>query len=202
MADKFNTIAGWTLFGGIVALGLSSVSSRMFEPHEPEAEGYAIEGVAEEGEAEQGPSLAVLLAEADPADGQKVFAKCLACHTIDQGAPNGIGANLWGVVGAPVGERNNGFAYSSAIHEVGGTWNFEQLDKWLASPRAFAPGTKMSFAGLSKPEDRAAVIAYLNSQGSNLPLPEVAAEPAAEEGEAATATEVEAPEATESETAG
>ncbi len=178
MSDKFNTIAGWTLFGGVVALGLSSISHRVITSHAPETEGYTIVAAEEEGAAE-GPSLATLLASADPAAGEKIFAKCTACHTINQGGADGIGPNLYGVMGKAVGQHAAGFAYSSALSDHGGTWDWDNMDHWLASPKAFAPGTKMSFAGLSKPEDRANILAYINAQGSNLPLPTPEA-PAAE----------------------
>lgn len=174
MDDRFNTIAGWTLFAGIVGLGLSSISSHYFSadrPHRPETMGYAIEGVAEEGEGAGDVPIATLLATADPAKGEAVFAKCASCHTINAGGANGIGPNLHGVVGEPIGKGVGGFAFSDALKNVGGTWTFDQLDAWLKSPKAFAPGTKMTFAGLSKPEDRANLIVYLNSQGSNQPLP-------------------------------
>ncbi|MXO65057.1 c-type cytochrome [Altericroceibacterium endophyticum] len=185
MNDRFNTIFGWALFSGVVALGLSSISSRIFhadKPDRPEQMGYTIEGVAEEG-GDEGPSLAMLLSEADASKGESTFAKCVSCHTIDQGGADGIGPNLYGVVGKPIGKHAAGFAYSSVLSEHGGNWDFANLDEWLKSPRAFAPGTKMSFAGLSKPEDRANVIAFLNEHGSNIPYPEVEA-PAAEEGAA------------------
>lgn len=175
MTDRLNTIFGWLLFCGIVALGLSSLSAHYFradKEHRPEKMGYPIAGVQPEGgEVKKGPSFMELLATADPAAGQKVFAKCMACHTIDQGAPNGIGPNLYATVGESIAKGKNGFAFSDALQKVGGKWTFENLDKWLTSPKAFAPGTKMTFAGLSKAEDRANVVAYLNSQGSNLPLP-------------------------------
>ena len=191
MTDRFNTIAGWTLFAGIVALGLSSISSRIFhaDSHEgPETAGYPIEGAEEEG-GEAGPDLGTLLAAADPAAGEKVFAKCVSCHTADQGGANGIGPNIYAIVGKPVGKHAAGFAYSSALADHGGDWNYENLDKWLASPAGFAPGTKMSFAGLSKPEDRANVIAFLKSKGGGPDYPAPAAPAAAEgaEGEAPAA---------------
>lgn len=190
MTDRFNTIAGWVLFSGIVALGLSSISSRLFhaDSHEgPETAGFPIEGVEEGGE-EAGPDLGTLLAAADPAAGEKVFAKCTSCHTIDQGGAAGIGPNLYGVVGKPIGKHAAGFAYSSALAGHGGDWTYENLDHWLASPNGMVSGTKMSFAGLSKPEDRANVIAYLkaNGGGPDFPAPVVAEAPAAEgEGDAA-----------------
>jgi cytochrome c len=178
MTDRFNTFAGWLLASGIVALGLSSISSHYFragKDERPETMGYPIAGAEEAtGPVKQGPSFDELLASADPAAGKKVFAKCMACHTIDQGAGNGIGPNLYGVVGEAIGQGAGGFAFSDALSGVGGKWNFDELDKWLTSPKAFAPGTKMTFAGLPKTEDRANVIAYLNSMGSNLPLPKPA----------------------------
>ncbi|WP_230279718.1 cytochrome c family protein [Croceicoccus sp. Ery15] len=191
MDGKLNTIFGWTLFGGVVALGLSSISGQIFDMERPEELGYVIEGVEEEGGAE-GPSLAMLLSTADLAKGEAVFAKCVACHTIDQGGANGIGPNLYGVMGKPVGQHVAGFAYSSALSGHGGNWDFENMDAWLTSPRNFANGTKMSFAGLSNPEDRANIIAYLNSVGSNLPLPAVEEAPAEEAAEGEEGAEVAA----------
>jgi len=186
MDDRFNTIAGWALFAGIIALGGAIVSSKVFDTERPEEMGYAIEGVEAEGDggAAAGPSLNTLLASADPAKGEKVFAKCAACHTVNQGGANGVGPNLYATLGKPLGHIP-GFAYSDALKSVGGTWTFEALDKWLKSPRDFAPGTKMTFAGLGNAEDRANIIAYINAQGSNLPLPAADAAPAA--GEAANA---------------
>lgn len=184
MDDRFNTIAGWTLFSGVIAIGLSSVSARYFhadKPERPKVMGYAIAGVATEGDGAAEVPLATLLAAADPAKGQAAFAKCASCHTITAGGANGIGPNLHGVVGEAVGQGVGGYAFSGALKSVGGQWTFDKLNDWLKSPKAFAPGTKMTFAGLSKPEDRANVIVYLNSQGSNLPLP---APPAAAEDKA------------------
>ena len=183
MDDRFNTIAGWTLFGGIVALGLTSVSRHYFEAdkdHRPHEMGYAIEGVEVEGEgAAAAVPLPTLLAAATPAAGEALFAKCKTCHTIDQGGANGIGPNLYGIVGKPVGKHAAGFAYSGDLSGHGGNWDFANLDAWLTSPKKFASGTKMSFAGLSKGEDRANIIVYMNSLGSNVPLPAAEAAPAA-----------------------
>ncbi|HEX7821900.1 MAG TPA: cytochrome c family protein [Sphingobium sp.] len=182
MGDRFNTAAGWALFAGIIALGGGIVSSKMFHEERPEEMGYAIEGVEAEGAgaADSGPPLPVLLAKADVAAGEKIFGKCAACHTITSGGANGIGPNLYATLGEPVGQGKGGFAFSDAIKKVGGNWTFEQMDKWLKSPREFAPGTKMTFAGLGNPVDRANVLAYINAQGSNLPFPAVeAAAPAA-----------------------
>lgn len=191
MDDRFNTTAGWVLGAGIVGLGLSIVSGMYFQAdkhHRPETMGYAIEGVAQESEGGGEAPIATLLASADVAKGESVFAKCKSCHTIDAGGANGIGPNLHGVVGEAIGQGAGGFAFSDALKGVGGSWDFDKLNEWLKSPKAFAPGTKMTFAGLPKPEDRANLIAYLNSQGSNLPLPAApAADATPAEGDAAAA---------------
>lgn len=190
MNDRFNTIAGWVLFAGIIALGGAIVSSKLFHAERPEKMGYAIEGVETEAEGgESGPSLNTLLASADVAAGEKVFAKCAACHTITQGGANGIGPNLYATVGEAVAQGKAGFAFSDALKSKGGNWSFDALDHWLKSPREFAPGTKMTFAGLGNPADRANLIAYLNAQGSNLPLPAADAAPAAAEGDNAAAAD-------------
>lgn len=190
MDDRFNTFAGWALFAGIIALGGGIVASKMFHTERPEEMGYAIEGVEAEGEGgAAGPSLNTLLATADVAKGEKVFAKCAACHTVNQGGANGIGPNLYAALGKPHGHVP-GFAYSDALKKVPGNWDFAGMDKWLTSPRDYAPGTKMTFAGLGNPVDRANLIAWLNTQGSNLPLPAADAPAAAEgAGNAANAAE-------------
>jgi len=189
MTDRFNTIAGWTLFAGIVALGLSIASGLYFEgdkPHRPHEMGYPIAGVVEEGAADEGPALATLLATGDAAKGEAVFAKCLACHTIEQGGANGIGPNLYGILGKPIGKHAAGFAYSSDLAGHGGEWTYETMDPWLKSPKGMVPGTKMTFAGLGTPEDRANVMLYLLANGGGPPLPAPpAAEPAEGEAEGA-----------------
>jgi cytochrome c len=185
MDNRMNTIAGWTLAGLAAALGLTVASSMIFEGGRPEKMGYPIEGAEGEAGGAAAVPFATLLASADPAKGAEVFKKCTACHTVNQGGANGIGPNLYGVVGKPHGHLP-GFAYSDALKSVPGNWDFDAMDAWLTSPRKYAPGTKMTFAGLGNAQDRANVVAYLNAQGSNLPL---AAAPAA--GAEAPATQAE-----------
>jgi cytochrome c len=188
MADRFNTIAGWTLFSSIVVVGLGSLSGMYFgahKQHRPEKMGYAIEGVVTStgGGAEEKP-IEALLAVADVAKGEASFAKCKSCHTINAGGAAGLGPNLHGVVGK--GVAGGAFAFSDALKGKGGNWDWATMSEWLKSPAAFAPGTKMTFAGISGGEERANLIAYMNTQGSNLPLPAApAAEAAPAEGEAA-----------------
>jgi cytochrome c len=181
MDDRFNTIAGWTLFAGIVALGGSIASGMYFHAEKPEKPGYEVADADPAGGEAGGPAavdIATLLPTADAAKGAEVFKKCAACHTINQGGANGIGPNLYATMGEEIGHGKGGFAFSDALAKVGGSWEFQKMDAWLTSPRKFAPGTKMTFAGLSKPEDRANLMVYLNAQGSNLPLPAASAKPA------------------------
>lgn len=200
-----NTIAGWVLAGGIAALGFSILSSKYFhagQPQRPEVMGYVIEGVESSGGADAGPSIEALLQTADAAAGEKVFAKCAACHTINQGGANGIGPNLWDTMGKPHAHVA-GFAYSDALKSIPGNWDWAAMDAWLTSPRKYASGTKMTFAGLGKAEDRANLMVYLNAQGSNIPLPPPPAveEPAADEAEAEAGADAEAEEAVEADAA-
>ena len=189
MDSRSNVIAMMVLGSAIVALGGSIVSGEMFGAEKPEKPGYIVEGV----EAEGGDTpvaavvpIATLLATADPAKGAEVFKKCASCHNATQGGANGIGPNLWGIVGNKHAHSPT-FSYSEGLAAMPGNWDFEALNAWLTKPSAYMKGTKMNFAGLSKPEDRANIIAWLNTQGSNLPLPAApaagaapaAAEPAA-----------------------
>ena len=176
MRDRQNTINGWILFAGIVALGGTIVSGEMFKGERPEEMGYPIEGVVDEGAgaAVAEKPIEFYLASADPAKGEQVFKKCAACHNADNGGANALGPNLWGVLGEPIGKGAHGFAFSEALAGHGGNWDWDTLGQWLANPKKFAPGTKMTFAGLSNPEDRANVIAFLNAH-SNAPLPMPAA---------------------------
>lgn len=171
MDDRNNTIAGWVLAGLGAALGLSIVGDMVFHSADPEKPGYPIEGVEEAGAGGAAEvAIASLLPTADAAKGAEVFKKCSACHSVNQGGANGIGPNLYGTMGKPLA-GHAGFAYSDALKGVGGNWDFDKMNAWLTSPRKFANGTKMTFAGLSNPQDRANVIVYMNQLGSNLPLP-------------------------------
>ncbi len=187
--DNNNTIAGWVLAGGIAALGFSILSGKYFhadKPERPETMGFVIEGVESSDGGKEEVPMSMMLAKADMAAGEAVFKKCIACHTINDGGANGIGPNLYNTLGKSHGHVA-GFAYSDALSSVEGDWNFDNMNAWLISPRKYAPGTKMTFAGLSKPEDRANVIAYMNAQGSNLPYPEPPAAEEVVEGEEAVA---------------
>ncbi len=185
---EWNKIIGWVLAAAIAVLGLSILTGFVYAPGHSETKGYVVEGVEVEAEAGGGAAeavqpIAAFLATANPATGEAQFKKCAACHTINKGGANGQGPNLYGILGAKVAHLA-GFAYSDAVKGHGGNWGWDELSHWIESPRKYIPGNKMSFAGISKPQDRADLLVYLNSQSdSPLPLPAapaVAEAPAAE----------------------
>ncbi len=107
--------------------------------------------------------ITALMAKADPKRGEKIFKKCKNCHSLEPGM-NKVGPTLHGVVDRPVGSVE-GYDYSSTLKNFGGNWTPERLSEFLKKPRAYAPGTKMTFTGLKKPQDRADLIAFLAQSG-------------------------------------
>jgi cytochrome c len=197
---EWNRIAGAVLAALITVLGLSIVTGYIFTPAKVEKKGYEVAGVEEEAPAQGGEAAAteqpieMFLASADPARGEAAFKKCAACHSVDKGGAAGIGPNLYAIVGAPHA-RAAGFDYSDAMDaEAGKPWDWKSLDMWIMSPKKAMPGNKMAFAGISKPQERADILAYLNSKSDN-PLPIPAAPAASAPAEAAAAGEAPAAEA-------
>ncbi len=182
---EWNKIAGWVLAAAISVLGLSILTGYMFPVHYPETAAYVVQGVEADASAggaaaEAEKPIEFYLASADPAKGEAQFKKCASCHSIDKGGAAGIGPNLYGIVGEKHGAAP-GFGYSEALKATGDkVWDWQGLAAWLANPKQYIPGNKMSFAGISKPEDRANLIAYLNTKDdSPLPMPAAPAETAA-----------------------
>ena len=178
-----NKIIGAVLVAGMTLLVSNIVADKLFERHEapPAAMAALPEGQAG-GEAAQPAQAAPLepvsglLAAADPAHGAELFKKCTTCHTAEKGGPAKVGPNLYGIIGNHHAHME-GFAYSDAMKALTDkTWDYEELNAFLASPKTHIPGTKMTFPGLKKVEDRAAVIAYLRTMAdSPAPLPDQAA---------------------------
>jgi cytochrome c len=150
----------------LVFLLIVSASELIFDTHSEEV-AFIIEtpeaGGGEDDAPAEAVDVAALVAEADVDKGATVFKKCAACHKID--GTNGVGPHLDGVIGRDKGAVADA-KYSGALQQVGGAWDPDALFHFLESPKGFAPGTSMSFAGLPKAEDRANVIAYLESLGN------------------------------------
>ena len=183
---KWNKIMGAGLGTAFAVLVLQQVSGAVFATKEPEKMGYLI-NVPEEAEAGAAeevlpPDWGTLLPVADLAAGEAAFARCASCHTVNSGGADGIGPNLYGVVGGRVLHRP-GFAYSDAMtaHAAEApVWGYDELDQFINAPARYIEGTKMSFAGLRDTQARVNLIAYLRSQGSAafaIPAPDPARQP-------------------------
>ncbi len=175
---EINKIVGAILTASVIAMVSGFIADLTFPRSQPAKAVYALEA-DESGEAvaeTAAPGLepiGPLLASADAASGQAVAKKCVTCHTFDEGGKNKIGPNLWNVVDRTIGAQD-GFSFSKALTEMASeSWTYEDLNAFLAKPKDWAPGTKMSFAGLKKAQDRANLILYLRSlSGSPADLPE------------------------------
>jgi len=174
---EFNKIAGAALFTCLCLLALNITAEAIFAPHHPAKPGFEIDtkppasaaGPAAKAAPEE--PIETLLASSSVERGQAATKACSACHNFQKGGPNGIGPNLYGVVGRPRASEP-GFTYSDAMKAKGGDWTIDDLNKFLTNPKEFVPGTKMNFPGLPRGNQRADVIAYLNSLAdSPKPLP-------------------------------
>ena len=172
-----NKLAAAVLSAGLLAMITGFIAHQLFHPHVPEKQAFEIAaGVeapsAQTASAPAGPQpIGPLLAKADAAAGEKIAKKCASCHTFEKGGPNKIGPNLWDVVGRKHA-GHEGFSYSSVMQGMPGNWDYDALNKFIYSPKTYAKGTKMTFAGLKNDQERADVIAFLRTLSDNpKPLP-------------------------------
>ena len=181
---EVNKAIAAVLVAGIAFFITGTIGTTLVQEHRLEKTAIKIEvpeAAAPSGQTgpAQSPPIANLLAKADPAAGETYVKKvCTACHTFEEGAKAGIGPNLYNVVGGPHAHMQ-GFNYSEALKSKKGPWTFPELNEWLTKPSAYAPGTRMTFAGISNNQERANVIDYLHTLSPHPePLPAPVAEPA------------------------
>jgi cytochrome c len=177
---ELNKILGAVLGTCLVLLSLNIGAGALFAPEKPAKPGFNI-AVKESGGEKAGAAkepeqpIETLLAKASVEKGQATAKQCVACHTFEKGGPNRVGPNLWNIVGSDRGEGRGGFNFSAAMKAKSGKWTFDELNKFLANPRGYVPGTAMTFAGISRPEQRADIIDYLRTLADNpVPLPKAA----------------------------
>jgi cytochrome c len=172
-----NKLYAAILLAGVLAMISIIASGILVHPEELAKQAYPIEGVVEAAAPASAPKtediepIAPLLAKADPDHGAQIARQCQACHNFAKGGPNLVGPNLWGVVDGPHAHKGD-YAYSDAMKGFPGKWDYESLNKFIAHPQAYLPGTKMGFAGLKKAQDRADVIDWVHLQADSPdPLP-------------------------------
>ena len=170
---EINKIVAAVLMVALLVIGISKISDMVFHVEKPKTPGYAVEveQIASTSTeiAEEKVDIEALMAMGDTTSGEKIFKKCVACHSIVKNGKNKIGPALYNVVGRQVGGVSN-YKYSKALVGYNKSWTLEELNGFLLKPAKWIKGTKMAYAGLRKDADRASVIKYLN-QNSDSPQP-------------------------------
>ena len=173
-----NKIIVSIVFAIILVLGINKVTDVIFYVEKPEKSAYQVANVTTVASttssetssvSSESGNIMALFASTSAEEGAKVFKKCAACHSISEGGGNKIGPTLWGVLGRSAGSIPD-YKYSKAMVAYSKNWSFEEMNGFLKKPKGWIKGTKMSFAGLKKAKDRAAVILYMNNNTDN-PLP-------------------------------
>tara|TARA_B100001175_G_scaffold295484_1_gene283596 strand:- start:36 stop:566 length:531 start_codon:yes stop_codon:yes gene_type:complete len=172
---EINKIIAAILIVVALIIGLDKISEKIFYVEKPESPGYKVEVVAtsktSSSDKAETVDISALMAMGDFEHGKKIFKKCAACHSVNQGGGNKIGPALYNVVGRVVGGVSD-YKYSKSLVSYGKAWTFEELNGFLIKPATWIKGTKMAFAGLKEEKDRASVIIYMNQNGdSPKPLP-------------------------------
>ena len=171
---ELNKIIAAILMVALLVIGLGKVADSVFHVNKPENPGYQVDvesslasNTSQAAEVIEKVDIAAIMALGDVSSGEKIFKKCVACHSINKGGKNKIGPALYNVVGRAVGGVDD-YKYSKTLASYGKDWTFEELNGFLQKPASYIKGTKMSYAGLRKEKDRASIIKYLN-QNSDSP---------------------------------
>ncbi len=178
---ELNKIAASILLASLIAMICGTIVNILYKPNlSPKERGYVIpvhnsnvntEGNIESSTASETPiDIPALMKSANIANGGSIIKKCISCHSLEKNGPSRVGPHLWGVVDRKKASISD-YKYSAALIDIGGVWDYESLFKMLRKPSKFAPGTKMSFAGLSNPQDIADVIEYLRVNAHDSPIP-------------------------------